>query len=774
MFHSTVVSLLRMRAEQQPYQIAYAFVPESGPEQEVTYSELDRQARAIACMLADLDAQGQPALLLYPPGLDYIAAFFGCLYAGVIAVPTCPPDPLRLDRSLPRLAVVARDAIPSAVLTTAEISAAVGSPSGSVPELSRLPVITTDDVPAVHSRAWDSARVSAESIALLQYTSGSTSAPKGVVLTHRNLMSNSELIFRLFGHSKESRGMIWLPPHHDMGLIGGIIQPLYGGFPMTLMAPADFLRRPLRWLAEISRTRATTSGGPNFAYDLCVRKTTPEERMRLDLSSWQVAFNGSEPIRAETMEDFAQAFAPAGFHREAFHPCYGLAEATLIVTGGIPRPRRDVKSSDAAGLRYGSAISGTTHARSRRLVSCGLAPHDRHVVVVDPDTRVERAAGQIGEIWISGDSVARSYWRQPAGTGATFGARLAGTGEGPFLRSGDLGFVLGRQLFVTGRIKDLIVIRGRNYHPQDIELTAERSSPVLRRGCAAAFAVADGDQERLVVAHEITRQAGQVNVGEVADAVRAAVAAEHEVQVHTVVLLPPGEIPKTSSGKIQRGLCAAMFADGQLAELGRSAISPRAEVGQFHLRRSVLPSVPAGQRQRMLRDYLRGLLASACGIDAAKLAADAPLLALGIDSCAAISIQQSIQADLGAHVTASDLAHAASLCDLATRLDEQLSANVPPSQAEVPASAPAPGSAGSGPVRLYCWASGSRVPVRAALSADLLVGARGQWPGAQPRWASLGAVRRRGQARPVRRSVVAGRRPSRPPARHCRALTRSA
>ena len=754
MFHSTVVSLLRMRAEQQPDQIAYAFVPESGPPQEVTYSELDRQARAIACMLADLDARGQPALLLYPPGLEYIAAFFGCLYAGVIAVPTCPPDPLRLDRSLPRLAAVARDAIPSAVLTTAAIGAAVGSPSGSVPELSRLPVITTDEVPAVHSRAWDSAQVCAESIALLQYTSGSTSAPKGVVLTHRNLMSNSELIFRLFGHSKESRGMIWLPPHHDMGLIGGIIQPLYGGFPMTLMAPADFLRRPLRWLAEISRTRATTSGGPNFAYDLCVRKTTPEERKRLDLSSWQVAFNGSEPIRAETMEDFAQAFAPAGFRREAFHPCYGLAEATLIVTGGIPRSRRDVKSFDAAGLRYGSAISGTTHARSRRLVSCGLASHDRHVVVVDPDTRVERAAGHVGEIWISGHSVARSYWRQPAGTGATFGARLAGTGEGPFLRSGDLGFVLGRQLFVTGRIKDLIVIRGRNHHPQDIELTAERSSAVLRRGCAAAFAVpdgdqeraadgdqeraADGDQERLVVAHEITRQAGQVNVGEVAGAVRAAVAAEHEVQVHTVVLVPPGGIPKTSSGKIQRGLCAAMFADGQLAELGRSAISPRAEVGQFHLRRSVLPFVPAGYRRGMLRDYLRALLASACGIDAAKLAADAPLLALGIDSCAAISIQQSIQADLGAHVTASDLAHADSLCDLATRLDEQLSANVPPSRAEVPASAPVPGSAGPGPVRLYCWASGSRVPVRAAVSADLLVGARGRWPDAQPRWASLG------------------------------------
>jgi acyl-CoA synthetase (AMP-forming)/AMP-acid ligase II len=684
-----------MRAEQQPGQVAYTFAEAGGGEQQVTYSELDQRARAIAQMLAHLGIRGKRAMLLYPPGIDYIAAFFGCLYAGAIAVPACPPDPLRLARSLPRLVAVVRDAMPSAVLTTA----AIGSLSEAAPELSRLRLITTGDVSAELAREWEPAAVDADSTALLQYTSGSTSRPKGVVLTHRNLISNSELIFRYFGHSEESRGMIWLPPYHDMGLIGGIIQPLYGGFPVTLMAPADFLSRPLRWLQEISRTRATTSGGPNFAYDLCVRKTSPEERRELDLSSWRVAFNGSEPIRAQTMEKFARAFAPAGFRREAFHPCYGLAEATLIVTGGLPWSRRSVKSFDPA--------------RSPRLVPSGLVPsglvsRDRHVVIVDPGTRVERAPGQVGEIWISGGGVAKSYWNRPGQTKETFGARLAGTGEGPFMRSGDLGFVRGRELFVTGRMKDLIIIRGRNHHPHDIELTAERSRPVLRPGCAAAFTVADGDQERLVVAAEITRQAGDVNVGvvnvgAVAEAIRAAVAAAHGVQVHTVVLLPPGGMPKTSGGKIQRGLCAATFTGGKLAELGRSELGRshlgRSELGQLaaaghpHLDLSSLLSAPSWERQDLLHDFLCGLVAAACGIDAEKVV-DAPLLALGVDSYAVISIQHSIETDLGVHLTASDLTRAASTEELAVRLHKEISADAAPADL----------------VRLYCWVSGSRVP----------------------------------------------------------------
>lgn len=615
--HPTIVSLLRMRAEQSPCDVAYRFVSMSDRAREITYAGLDRRARVIASTLSDLGMSGKPVMLLYPPGIDFIAAFFGCLYAGAIAVPACSPDPLRLDRSLPRLVAVTRDAMPSAVLTTEATETDLRKLSGASPELSWPQLIPVADVPEELSPAWVPGPIDPASIALLQYTSGSTSAPKGVVLTHQNLMSNSEHIVRFSGHSRASQGVSWLPPYHDMGLTGGIVQPLYAGFPMTLMSPADFMLRPLSWLREISRTRATTSGAPNFAYDLCVRKTTPADRLQLDLSSWELAFNGSEPIRAETMENFARAFAPAGFRREVFHPCYGLAEATLMVTGGLSWSRRGIKSIDAATLRCPPAVSGPVEARTRRVVSSGFAAHDRQVVIVDPDTRVERAPGHVGEIWISGPSVARSYWHRPEETSETFGARLAGTSEGPFLRSGDLGFVLGRQLFVTGRIKDLIIVRGHNHYPQDIELTAERSSPVLRRGCGAAFTVPAGDHERLVLAYEITRQAGDVNVGEVADAIRAAVAAEHDVQVHTVVLLSPAGIPKTSSGKIRRGLSAAMFAAGQLAEVGRSAIGPGTEAGQLRLDRPSLLSAPS-------------------------------------------------RADLGSPVTASDLSRAASLADLAS------------------------------------------------------------------------------------------------------------
>jgi acyl-CoA synthetase (AMP-forming)/AMP-acid ligase II len=343
-----------MRARQQPHRIGYAFVPEEGGELQLSYAELDRQARAVACALAGL--RGQTALLAYPPGLDYIAAFFGCLYAGVIAVSAPPPDQVRPDRSMPRLAAIVRDAAPSVVLTTAAMSGAARFLPE--PELSRLRVIATDEAATDDAATDDAATgdaaaldaepapVSADSVALLQYTSGSTAEPKGVAITHGNLMSNSELIFRLFGHCDQSRGVSWLPPHHDMGLIGGVIQPLYGGFPVTLMTPADFLHRPLKWLQEISRTGATTSGGPNLCYDLCVRKTTAHERERLDLSNWRVAFHGSQPLRAATMEGFAAAFASAGFRREAFHPCYGLAEATLIVTGGVPWSQRGVTASD--------------------------------------------------------------------------------------------------------------------------------------------------------------------------------------------------------------------------------------------------------------------------------------------------------------------------------------------------------------------------------------------------------------------------------------------
>jgi acyl-CoA synthetase (AMP-forming)/AMP-acid ligase II len=456
----TVVSLLRMRAEQQPDNIAYRFVSDNGNDDEVTYAELDRRARTLGAMLSGIPADGRPVMLLYPPGLDYISAFFGCLYSGAIALPAAPPGPGLAAGYVSRLAAIAKDAEPGVVLTTAESGAVLPSLYGPVAGIRGLHVIAVEDIAAEPVPAWEPGPVNAESAALVQYTPGSA-APKGVVLTHRNLIKNSELLCCLVGGSEESRGMTWLPPHHGLGLAAGIIQPLYRGFPVTLMAPDDFLRRPLRWLQEISRTRATISGGPNFAYDLCVGKTTAEDRLRLDLSSWQVAFNGPEPAQAQTMEHFAQAFEPAGFRRQALQPCYGLAEATSIVTGGVPWSRTRGKGFDAAALQLGKAIPAAADGRSFRLVSCGYAPVDHcRLVIVDPATRTQCAERQVGEIWVSGSSVARSYWGRPEDTREVFGARLAGTGDGPFARSGDLGFLMDHELFITGRLAGHRAVRG--------------------------------------------------------------------------------------------------------------------------------------------------------------------------------------------------------------------------------------------------------------------------------------------------------------------------
>jgi amino acid adenylation domain-containing protein len=654
------VSLLRRRADHQPGEPAYRFLDERTDDGTcLTYGELDQRARAIAARLTESGTAGGRALLLYPPGLDYVTALFGCLYAGTVAVPAYPPDPARLERSLDRLGAITRDAAPSLTLTSAFVRAAVqalpDTPAGlTLPPLVATDEVTGDEVTGGLAAGWTPPPVDADSVALLQYTSGSTATPRGVVIGHGNLMHNSRQIYRAFGHSPGSRGVSWLPPYHDMGLIGGILQPLYAGFPVTLMSPADFLRAPLRWLRAISRFRATTSGGPNFAYELCVRKIPPADRAGLDLSEWRVAFNGAEPIRAQTLERFASAFGPSGFRREAFHPCYGLAEATLMVTGGVPWP------------------AGT----GGHSVSCGRAADDQRVVVADPATGRPCAPGELGEIWVAGPSVARGYWSRPEASPEVFGARLAGTGEGPFLRTGDQGFLRDGELFVTGRIKDLIIVRGRNLYPQDIELTAEGSHAALRPGCGAAFTVPGGDTERLVIAWELATRPEEADGAAVARAVRSAVAREHDVQVTTVVLLPRGGMHKTSSGKVQRALCAALYAEGKLG--GRPFELPWAAAGSDPAGRELTPDrarlLAADPRQRaaMLRGYLCGRIAAACGVAPAEADLGQPLLALGADSLAVTAIGQAIKEDLGVTLPLAVLIDSSSVTDIIRRLDAEI------------------------------------------------------------------------------------------------------
>jgi acyl-CoA synthetase (AMP-forming)/AMP-acid ligase II len=567
---TTLVEILRRRVLHQPDRLAYTFLLDGETEEAyLTHADLDRRARAIGARLQSLGARGERALLLYPPGLDFIAGFFGCLYAGVVAVPVYPPHPARLDRTLPRFLAIARDAQPVAVLTSSELLPVAESLFPQAPDLQALHWLATDTIAGNVADEWQPPALSSTSLALFQYTSGSTAAPRGVMLTHGNLLHNSALMQRCFEHSSESRGMIWVPPYHDMGLIAGILQPFYLCSSMILMSPIAFLQRPLRWLQAISRTRATTSGGPNFAYDLCVRKITPEQSAALDLSSWDVACIGAEPVRLETLERFAATFASCGFRREAFYPCYGLAEATLIASGGLKAAPPIVFTVQSAALEHNRVVAAGEDAGTRILVGCGQSLRDQKIVIVHPETLTRCSSDEVGEIWIAGPSIAQGYWNQPEGTECIFHAYLADTGEGPFLRTGDLGFLKDGELFVTGRLKDLIIIDGYNHYPQDIELTVEHSYPALRPGCCAAFSVDVAGQERLVIAAEVERsylprRVQSLDTKEVVQAIRRAVAEYHELSVYAVSLLKPGAIPKTSSGKIQRHVCRTNFLAGSL------------------------------------------------------------------------------------------------------------------------------------------------------------------------------------------------------------------
>lgn len=560
---STLVELLRHRARHQPDDVAYTILLD-GEEQrfDLTYWELDRQARAIGAWLQAHDLVGQRALLLYPPGAEFIAAFFGCLYAGVIAAPVYPP---RRNRSLMRIQAVSDDAGAMVAMTTDSVLQRVEPLIGETPHLKKLTWLATCRVPEGIEADWQMPQVDGDTLAFLQYTSGSTGTPKGVILSHSNLVHNSALIAYAFEHTRSGSGVFWLPSYHDMGLIGGILQPMYVGRPNVLMSPMSFLQKPYRWLAAISRFRGTTSGGPNFAYDLCVRKITPEQRKTLDLSSWKVAFNGAEPVRAETIRAFTEAFAPCGFRPEAFYPCFGLAEATLIVSGGHVHQAPIIRSFDGAKLLEGRAEPvAPGSAAARDLVGCGRNLPDQRVAIVDPESCAELPERRVGEIWVRGPSVAQGYWGNREATRATFHACLAETGEGPFLRTGDLGFLDDGELFVTGRVKDLIIVHGVNYYPQDIERTVQQAHERLRPDCGAAFTAERDGRELLVIAQEVERHR-HGGLEQIAAEIQRAVVAEHELRPDVILLLKAGSIPKTSSGKIQRHACRQGYESGSLS-----------------------------------------------------------------------------------------------------------------------------------------------------------------------------------------------------------------
>jgi 8-amino-7-oxononanoate synthase len=563
-----LVELLQHRASHQPHDLAFTFLVDGEQdEKRVTYTDLQRAAQAIAAKLQALGLAGERALLLYPPGIDFVAAFFGCLYAGVTAVPAYPP---RRNRNMNRIEAIVDDAQAKIAMTDAATLERIEGILGETPDLSKLVWLATDQLDSKLAKSWTRPDVHGETLAFLQYTSGSTGTPKGVMLTHANLMHNSALISYAFEHTRSGIGVFWLPSYHDMGLIGGILQPVFCGRPNVLMSPMAFLQKPYRWLHAITKYRATVSGGPNFAYDLCVRKITPEQRATLDLSNWSLAFNGAEPVLAETLDAFTKMFEPCGFRREAFYPCYGMAEATLMVSGGLKSAPPVVRTFDGKALESNLLVDALPdEAHAHELVGCGGNLLDQKIVIADPEQLTTLADDQVGEIWVQGPSVAIGYWNRPEESNRTFNAYLQDTNEGPFLRTGDLGFLREGELFVTGRLKDLIIIRGRNYYPQDMELTVGKCHPRIRQGQGAAFIAKVDGRDRLVILFEVERRSQREpdNTAEVFDAIRRDVAAEHELTVEAIVLVKAGAIPKTSSGKIQRHACRNAFEAGEIDEV---------------------------------------------------------------------------------------------------------------------------------------------------------------------------------------------------------------
>ncbi|MFM7881254.1 MAG: fatty acyl-AMP ligase, partial [Microcystis panniformis] len=473
--------------------------------------------------------------------------------------------------------------------TTTSLLNTIEEKFSSDPELITVPCLATNNIPDKQAENWQKPNLSLEDIAFLQYTSGSTGMPKGVMVSHKNLLYNEKLIASAFGHTSETIGVGWLPLFHDMGLIGNVLQPVYVGFPCVIMPPEAFIQKPLRWLQAISRYNATSSGGPNFAYELCADKIKPQERENLDLSCWDVAFTGAEPVRAATLEKFANTFADYGFKREAFYPCYGMAETTLFVSGGIKSQSPVIAAVDKLALLENSAVTiNSQHPNAQLLVGCGHAWLSEKIVIVNPESLTECRDGEIGEIWVSSDSVAQGYWNRPEQTAETFKAYLADTQVGPFLRTGDLGFLLAGELFITGRLKDLIIVQGRNHYPQDIESTVEKSHPGLRQGCGAVFSVEIAGQERLVVVQEVERSyLRKLDSPAVIEQIIRSVAEEHQLDVYAVVLLKTASIPKTSSGKIQRQACRASFLAGTLNVIGDWSKNPEHKNGFKQLKSDI-------------------------------------------------------------------------------------------------------------------------------------------------------------------------------------------
>ncbi|MEH2487983.1 fatty acyl-AMP ligase [Bradyrhizobium sp. AZCC 2230] len=561
----SLVALLARRAAEQAGDRAYVFVSDRGTEEaSLTFRQLHEAARALAARLTATAQPGDRAILVFPPGIEFMVAFFGCLMAGIIAVPMMMP---RRNSARDSSAAILANCTPALALTTSAFALRGDLRERFAQENIRWIEV---DLSEAAGATVDLPEPAPDDIAFLQYTSGSTSEPKGVMVSHANLLANLEMIRIALGNARQSTYVNWVPLYHDMGLILNALQALYVGATCVLMAPNAFMQRPLGWLRAISHYRAEVACGPNFGFDLCVSRYRADQMDGVDLSSLRIALNGAEPVRADTIARFIETFAPHGFESHAMFPAYGMAEATLLISGGTRGGGHVTRSISRAALQAHAAEASADPDDAQLVVGCGRALTGEQIAIVDPEHRVRLAADRVGEIWVSGANVARAYWRNDAPTREELNAEIAGE-DGRWLRTGDLGFLDHTgELFVTGRIKDLIIIRGINHYPQDIERTVQSQDNGLRENCGAAFSVPDEHgEESLVIVQEVERTARHaIDTAEIKGQIREAIADSHELSARHVALIRPGALPKTTSGKIQRKLARRLWLDGGFEEIG--------------------------------------------------------------------------------------------------------------------------------------------------------------------------------------------------------------
>ncbi|OAI25591.1 MULTISPECIES: non-ribosomal peptide synthetase [Methylomonas] len=693
---TSLTDVLQRRTECHPHRIAYTFLDYGASGQHsLTYGELNAKSRQLAALLQQMGLQGERALLLYPPGLDYIVAFFACLCAGAIAVPAYPPSN---NRHMPRLQAILDDSKAKIILTTQQVAKNIRHFPGATGNFLDKHWLQTDVVEHnVDASSWQAPILQAKDLAFLQYTSGSTGDAKGVMISHGNLMANQQLIKRRFGHDERSTVVGWLPLYHDMGLIGNVMQPLYCGASAVLMSPMAFLEKPLRWLQAISDYRAHTSGGPNFAYDLCVQKISRDELMGIDLSSWQLAFNGAEPINPLTLQRFSDAFKACGFQRRAFYPCYGLAEATLLATGIAKQSHPRIAAFNKTALEQGVVdLIDENQLNARSLVGCGTIDiHDgQDLRIVDPDNAISCPNGRIGEIWLSGPCIARGYWQNPDVSGKTFVYDAHGQ---PWLRTGDLGFIDGGELFVSGRLKDLIIIRGRNYYPHDLEYAVEAATDALNPASTVTFSVDEGDGEKLIVLAELKRN--RVRQGDYRSefsAIRARLTEECGIQADQILFLKPGAILKTSSGKLRRNACRELFIQHGFefiaidnlqvtSEISQSLVSVDSGASERRLLRQALLAIDSGNAADLLAGHLALKASALSGLAAGTVETNHTLPQLGLDSLKAVEMKYFIDELLGIDLPITDLLGSSTLsaCAVTALNQAKHAANLPVSLANV-------------------------------------------------------------------------------------------